>query len=70
MFDLGLPEIIVILVVFVIIFFGSKKLSEFARGLGRFYGEFKKGRMEIEKELKDVEKELKESKKEDESKTK
>jgi len=59
MFGLGLPEIIIILLVIVILFFGGKKLAELARGLGRFTGEFKKGRAEIEKELKEAEKEIK-----------
>ncbi len=59
MFGLGLPEIIIILIAIVVVFFGGKKIVELARGLGRFTGEFKKGKMEIEKELKEAEKEIK-----------
>jgi len=58
MFGLGLPEIIIILVAVAILFFGGKKISELGKGLGRFSGEYKKGKMEVEKELKEsVEKE-------------
>lgn len=59
MFGLGLPEIAIILLVVVIFFFGSEKLSELARGLGKFTGEFKKGKDEMEKEIRKAEKELK-----------
>ncbi len=51
MFGLETPEIILIILAFWILFFGGSKISEFAKGLGRFSGEFKKGKMEIEKEL-------------------
>jgi sec-independent protein translocase protein TatA len=58
MFGLGLPEIVIILVAVVILFFGGEKIGELAKGLGRFSGEYKKGKMEVEKELKgEVEKE-------------
>ncbi len=63
MFGLGIPEILTILVVAVIFFFGGEKLSELARALGRFTGEFKKGKAEMEKEIKKAEKELKSDKK-------
>lgn len=62
MFDLGLPEIAIILVVLVIFFFGGERISDLAKGLGRFTGEFKKGRTEIEEEIKKAEKELKSDK--------
>jgi sec-independent protein translocase protein TatA len=46
MFDgLGAPELIIILVI-VLLLFGSKKLPEMARSLGRSSKEFKKGMAE------------------------
>lgn len=49
-----MPEIIVIVLVVAILFFGSGKIVEFARSLGRVTGEFKKGKKEVEAELKDI----------------
>ncbi len=54
MFGLGLPEIAVIVLVVGVLFFGGKKITELARSMGRASGEFKKGRKEIEEELKDL----------------
>jgi sec-independent protein translocase protein TatA len=51
MFGLGATEIVIILVVLVIIFFGAKKLSGLAKSAGRLGGEFKKGKMEIDQEI-------------------
>jgi len=56
MFGLGIPEVLVILVVFALLFFGSGKVVEFARSLGKVAGEFKKGKREMEDELRDSEK--------------
>jgi sec-independent protein translocase protein TatA len=58
MFGLGPSEIIIILTVVVILFFGGEKISELAKGLGRFTGEFKKGKAEIEEEIRKAGKEL------------
>jgi sec-independent protein translocase protein TatA len=58
MFGLGLPEIMVILVVVVVFFFGGEKIEEIARNLGRFTGEFKKGKAEFENEISGVRSEL------------
>jgi TatA/E family protein of Tat protein translocase len=63
MFGLGLPEVLIILIAVIVFFFGGDKLTELARGLGRFTGEFQKGKAEMEKELKKTEKELKSDKK-------
>ncbi len=56
MFGLGSSELVIILMVVGLFFFGGEKISEMARGLGRFTGEFKKGRAEMEKEIKKAEK--------------
>ncbi len=55
MFGLGLPEITIIIVAVIVLFFGGKKVGELARGIGRFSGEYKKGKTEIEKEIKEME---------------
>jgi len=54
MFGLGAPEIIVIVLAVVLLFFGGGKVVEFSRSLGRVTGEFKKGKREVEEELKDT----------------
>lgn len=53
MFGLGLPEMLIILLAIGILLFGGKKIVEVAQSLGRFTGEFKKGKQAIERELKD-----------------
>lgn len=52
MFGLGIPEIVLIVLAAGVLFFGSGKIVELARSLGRASGEFKKGKQDIEKELK------------------
>lgn len=52
MFGLGIPEIVLIILALGVLFFGSGKILDIARSLGRFTGEFKKGKGDIERELK------------------
>tara|TARA_B100000767_G_scaffold83406_1_gene80304 strand:+ start:529 stop:729 length:201 start_codon:yes stop_codon:yes gene_type:complete len=49
---IGGPEIIIILL-FVVIFFGSKRIPELAKGLGRAIREVKDASNEIKKEIRD-----------------
>lgn len=55
MFGLGLPEIVIIALAVGVLFFGGRKITELARSMGRVSGEFKKGKQEIEEELKNLE---------------
>ncbi len=48
--NLGMPEILVILVI-ALLLFGPKKLPELGRSLGQSIREFKKGASEIKEEL-------------------
>jgi len=47
----GMEWVIFLVVVAVLLLFGPSKLPEFARAVGRAWGEFRRGRMEIEREL-------------------
>ena len=49
---IGGPEIIVILL-FIVIFFGSKKIPELAKGLGKAMREVKDASNDIRKEIRD-----------------
>lgn len=51
MFD-SLDDWLIIAVVAGILFYGSSKIPQFAHSLGRSIGEFKKGRIEVEREIK------------------
>lgn len=46
-------EWIIIVVVAIVLIFGAKKIPELAKTFGRARGEFEKGKIEGEKELKD-----------------
>ena len=47
----GLEIIIIIAFAAVILFYGGKKLPQLARGIGKALGEFRRGRMQIEREI-------------------
>ena len=59
MFGIGTQELIIILVI-VLLVFGSKKLPELAQGLGKGIREFRKASSEIQEEL-DINKPLEET---------
>lgn len=54
--NLGGPEIFLI-VLFVLIFFGAKKIPELARGLGKGIREFKDATREVQTEIEESAKE-------------
>src|SRR3970040_608671 len=47
----GLEWIILLIIVALLLLFGPSKLPEFARSIGRAWGEFRKGKMEVEREI-------------------
>ena len=49
---IGGPEVIVVLL-FIVMFFGSKKIPELAKGLGKAMREVKDASNEIKKEIRD-----------------
>ena len=51
MFGMGPSELAIIALIIVVFIFGGEKLSGLARGLGRFTGEFKKGKAEVDEEI-------------------
>ncbi|HLM91875.1 MAG TPA: twin-arginine translocase TatA/TatE family subunit [Thermoplasmata archaeon] len=51
MFD-SIDDWLIIAVIAGILFYGSSKIPQLAHSLGRSMGEFKKGRLEVERELK------------------
>ena len=53
--NLGLPELLVILVI-VLLLFGAKRLPEIARSMGKTIQEFKKGVKEVERDVNDAKK--------------
>ena len=55
----GFEWIIILIVLWVLLLFGPKKLPELARALGRTLGEFKRGRQQIEKEMQEAQEDLK-----------
>lgn len=50
MFD-SLDDWLIIALVVAVLFYGSSKIPQFAHALGRSLGEFKKGKIEVEREI-------------------
>lgn len=50
---LGTTEIIVLVVVIGVLIFGAKKIPELAKTFGKAKGEFEKGKIEADKDLKE-----------------
>ncbi|MDI6725137.1 MAG: twin-arginine translocase TatA/TatE family subunit [Methanobacterium sp.] len=57
---LGMPELLIILFV-VLLLFGSKKLPELAKGMGKALGEFKRAQRETEFKIKEEQTQEKET---------
>ena len=55
LFVAGAEWIIILIVVAVLLIFGSKKIPEFARGLGKATSEFKRGKLEVERQIREEE---------------
>src|SRR5256712_12206129 len=47
----GIEWVVILIIIAVLPLFGPSKLPELARGVGRALGEFRRGRMEIEREI-------------------
>ncbi len=52
------PELIILIIVIGVLIFGAKKIPELAKTFGKAKGEFEKGKIEGEKELKDFKGEI------------
>ena len=52
------PEIIILIVVVGVLIFGAKKIPQLAKTFGKAKGEFEKGKIEADKELKDFKGEI------------
>ncbi|MEE2953954.1 MAG: twin-arginine translocase TatA/TatE family subunit [Bacteroidota bacterium] len=57
---IGGPEILIILL-FIVIFFGSKKIPDLARGLGKAIREVRDASNEIKKEIRDSSNDVKDT---------
>lgn len=47
----GIEWIVLLIIIAILLLFGPQKLPEFARGIGRALGEFRRGKMEVEREI-------------------
>lgn len=47
----GFEWIIILIIIAILLLFGPQKLPELARGIGRALGEFRRGKMEVERQI-------------------
>lgn len=47
----GFEWIIILIIIAVLLLFGPQKLPELAKGIGRALGEFRRGKMEVERQI-------------------
>jgi len=66
---LGSTEIIILVVVIGVLIFGAKKIPELAKTFGKAKGEFEKGKIEADKDLKEFKEEIENSSKDKEAKS-
>ena len=66
---LGSTEIIILVVVIGVLIFGAKKIPELAKTFGKAKGEFEKGKIEADKDLKEFKDEIDNSSKDKEIKS-
>lgn len=50
---LGTNEMIILGLAVVLLLFGAKKIPEFAKSIGRAKGEFERGKLEVEREIRE-----------------
>ena len=66
---LGTTEVIIV-AIFVLIFFGAKRIPELAKGLGQGLKEFRQASRDIKKEIEDSSRDIDDAINKEESKTK
>ena len=64
------PEIIILIIVVGVLIFGAAKIPKLAKTFGKAKGEFEKGKIEADKELKDFKDEVNSASKTEETKDK
>lgn len=55
--SIGLPEVLLIALVFLLLF-GGKKIPELMRGLGKGVKSFKEGMKDVDQDVKDIKKDI------------
>lgn len=66
---LGTQEIIILVIVIGVLIFGAKKIPELAKTFGKAKGEFEKGKIEAERDLKEFKEDLDKGSKDKEAKS-